>query len=218
MNFLALDTSTDTGLVVLKFNNKTYARVQQEPREHNRFLLAMIAEVLEEANIDLSALDAFICGNGPGSFVGVRLGIAVMQGLAYATKKPVYALSSLALQAQAFFRIHPKHSEILIAHDARMQALYLGQYRNNNGIAERVGSERLIRVEELPSLTFDKELRVSGNAAQLLPQQIAILGTPPLKAEDLEIQALACISPSKALSAYTLQPVYLNDEINWRKI
>lgn len=217
VNFLAIDTSTDMGLVVLKYHHKVYARVQREPREHNRFLLAMITEVLHEAGIELTALDAMVCGNGPGSFVGVRLGVAVVQGLAYGAQKPVYVLSSLALQAQAFFRVYPKCQETIIAHDARMQALYLGHYRNHQGLAEIVAAERLVHLKELAHVSIKKDLSVTGNAAQLLASQATPVALPELKGEDLEAQALLSIHHNKKLSASELQPVYLNDKSNWQK-
>jgi tRNA threonylcarbamoyladenosine biosynthesis protein TsaB len=216
-NFLALDTSTDIGVVTLITDTQTYARVQQEPREHNRFLLKMVQEVLEEAGLTLGELDAFICGVGPGSFVGVRLGVSVMQGLAYAMQKPVYALSSLSLQAQAFFRSHPDSSEVLIAHDARMQAFYLGHYQNANGAAVLASPEALVRVAN--QLQLNKTLTLAGNAAKLISGMEAINAeTPKIQAEDLVLQARQVLSTSKALTAAQLQPVYFDDEGNWKRV
>ena len=216
-NFLALDTSTDIGVVALITDSKTYARMQQEPREHNRFLLKMIQEVLDEAGLTLADIDAFVCGVGPGSFVGVRLGVSVMQGLAYAMQKPVYALSSLSLQAQAFFRNHPDSTEVLIAHDARMQAFYLGHYQNIKGTAVLASPEALVRVTD--ELQLNKTLTLAGSAAKLISGMEAINAeTPKIQAEDLVLQARQVLSTGNALSAAELQPVYFDDEGNWKRI
>jgi tRNA threonylcarbamoyladenosine biosynthesis protein TsaB len=219
-NFLALDTSTDTGLVVLKFNDRLYTRTQEEPREHNRFLLTMVQEVLAEAGISLADIDAFVCGVGPGSFVGVRLGVAVVQGLAYAMQKPVYKVSSLALQAQAFFRQYPQQKEVVIVQDARMQAVYFGRYRNSISVAKLIGYEQLFPLNNQTLKQFKKEDTLAGNGAIFFKDVASIMmaATPLLIAEDLATQAMNSIEHTPKLSAQALQPVYFDDEGNWRKV
>lgn len=216
-NFLALDTSTNTGLVVLNFADGLVSRVQEEPREHNRFLLNMIEAVLKDAKITLKDLDALVCGHGPGSFVGVRLGVAVMQGLAFAIKKPVYALSSLALQAQAFFRLFPESLEVMICHDARMHAVYLGHYRNVGGIAELLHPEQLVSLDGLAQINLNAELMIAGNGAELSNHKQIMSGTPMVQAIDLDLQVKHCMKTTKALTAEELQPVYFDDLSNWKK-
>lgn len=213
-NFLSLDTSTDIGVVAIVTKTQTYARVRQEPREHNRFLLKMIEEVLAEAGLNLAEIDAFVCGVGPGSFVGVRLGVSVIQGLAYAMQKPVYALSSLSLQAQAFFRTHPDSTEVLISHDARMQAFYLGHYQNHHDAAVLVGSEQLVHVKD--QIEFNKKLTIVGSGAALIGAENS--ETPKIQAEDLVLQARQVLNIGNPMPAAELQPVYFNDEGNWKRV
>jgi tRNA threonylcarbamoyladenosine biosynthesis protein TsaB len=223
-NFLAIDTSTNTGIVLIYKNGKIFARLQQEPREHNRFLLAMIKELLSEAALELAALDALVCCVGPGSFVGVRLGVAVTQGLAYALQKPVYPVSALALQAQAFFKKFPEYSQVFIIQDARMQAGYLGHYQNIKGVATLIAEEQLIPLTAEGMNFLEANIPIAGTAAKLCcaalqeDTNFKIIDTPLLlEAETLRLQALHSLNEGQALSAFTLQPVYLNDAAHWQK-
>ena len=220
---LALDTSTATGLVVLIHQTRIYTRMQNEPREHNRFLLAMVEEVLLDANIRLQAVDAFCAGIGPGSFVGVRLGVSVIQGLAYAMAKPVYALSSLALQAQAFFRQHPLYAEVVIAHDAKMQAVYLGAYRMQAARLTSIQPECLWCIQEPFDLQLSLPTVLSGNAAKLVASHTqvsasVIPGQPAFTGTDLADLALNALQSQAPLTPELLQPIYLQDEGHWQKI
>ena len=222
-SILALDTSTDTGLVVLITKGRIFSRLQKEAREHNRFLLAMINEVLAEAELELSAVDTFMAGVGPGSFVGVRLAVSIIQGLAYALQKPVYPLSSLALQAQAFFRKFPHYQHIALAHDARMQAVYLGTYRRVSDVAVLEQPERLWRLsEQHQNVEMQAELVVGSGAHLLTPllktALISTEGVGELCAQDLAVLAVYALEHGKSLRPELLQPAYLQDEGQWVKL
>lgn len=216
---LAIDTSTNNGLVVLIKNKQIFARIQKEPREHNRHLLKMIQEVLNDAKIILNEVDVFCCGVGPGSFVGVRLGVAVIQGLSYATNKPVYALSSLALQAQAVFRL-TQAQKIVMVHDARMQALYLGKYQIIDGVAKILEAEQLIRLVLDKPLAFESTFTYAGNGLNLIDHAPAtsINTIPEISSDDLATLAQATIAKDQSLSPCELQPIYLQDEATWKKL
>ena len=77
-----------------------------EPREHTRILMPMISECLLEAGLDVGDLDYVVLGNGPGSFIGMRIGASVAQGIAHASGAgmiPVSSLAAIAAEARDRF-------------------------------------------------------------------------------------------------------------------
>ena len=92
---------------------------------------------------DTTKLDAIVIGNGPGSFIGMRIGASVAQGIAYAAGLELVPVSSLAAIAVAVLG-DPAVERALVAQDARMNEVYLAEYaRGQDGLPEAVGAARL---------------------------------------------------------------------------
>ena len=83
MKLLALDTSSVACSVALQIGDDVVERHEEQPREHTRLLMPMIESLLADAGVVLSDLDAIVLGNGPGSFIGMRIAASVAQGLAF---------------------------------------------------------------------------------------------------------------------------------------
>ncbi len=73
MRLLALDTSSIACSVAVQTDKTIVERYEEQPREHTRLLVPMIETSLDEAGITLADLDAIVLGNGPGSFIGMRI-------------------------------------------------------------------------------------------------------------------------------------------------
>lgn len=103
----------------------------------------MIRGVLAEAGTELSNLDAIVLGNGPGSFIGMRIAASVAQGLAYGAGLSIVPVSSLAaVAAQAFAETDA--NAVIVAQDAHMNEVYLGAYaRGDANLPNRIFPERL---------------------------------------------------------------------------
>jgi len=105
---LCLDTSTPTARVaVVDGTGKAVARAEATAERHSQHVLALCDEVLRAAAIAPAALDAIACGAGPGSFTGLRVGLAVTKGLALATGRPLVLVSSLQALALDLARAAP---------------------------------------------------------------------------------------------------------------
>ena len=114
--------------------------------QHSERILPMVQEVLADAGIVLSQLDAIGFGRGPGSFTGLRICAGVAQGLAFGANIPVVPISSLAALAQG-----ADAPKVLAAFDARMNQVYWGAYvRNAQGIVELQGEEEVISPAVVP--------------------------------------------------------------------
>lgn len=128
---LALDTATTTQSMALLCGDQLAAEWSLESRAggHSADQLATAQWVLSKANKRFADLDALVIGLGPGSFTGLRVGLAMMKGLSYAYKKPLYGASSLeAIALNAAFYCA---SDALLCPciDARKSELYAALYR-----------------------------------------------------------------------------------------
>jgi tRNA threonylcarbamoyladenosine biosynthesis protein TsaB len=120
---LALDTSSDAGSVALWCDGVVLEDFQLLPRQQAQALLPQIKKLLADAGIELSQLDALAYGRGPGSFTGLRIAAASIQGLALALDRPVIPVSTL--QAIAW-SAHQQYfaKKVLTLLDARMDEVY----------------------------------------------------------------------------------------------
>ena len=127
---LAVDTSTEACSVALQIGDKTIAKFADEPRSHSRLLMPMVQQVLAEAEIKVNQLDAIGVSIGPGSFTGLRIGFAAVQGMAYGADIPVAPVSTLELMAATYVRQESAQAgEIMALLDARMSEFNLGRYQ-----------------------------------------------------------------------------------------
>src|SRR5260221_12635043 len=102
MRVLALDTTTESGSVALLDDGRIVCeRSGDSARPHAQRLPGDIAALLRDEHAALDDVDLFAVAAGPGSFTGLRIGIATIQGLAFVTKRPVAAISSLDALAHA---------------------------------------------------------------------------------------------------------------------
>src|SRR3990167_2664697 len=115
MKILAIETSTEACSVAVWVAGEVRERHEIAPRRHTDLVLPWCDELLAEAGITRRQLDAIAVGRGPGAFTGVRLAIALVQGLALALDRPVLPVSTLAVLAR-----QGQGDRILAAIDARM--------------------------------------------------------------------------------------------------
>ena len=147
MNLLAIETATEICSAALNIGGRIVERSEIAPRRHAELILPMIESLLAEAGIARAQLDAIAVGRGPGAFTGVRLAIAVTQGLALALDIPVVPVSSLAALAQD---APDAGAAILAVIDARMGEVYAGAFRRGaDGLVEAIGEESIGKADEL---------------------------------------------------------------------
>jgi tRNA threonylcarbamoyladenosine biosynthesis protein TsaB len=143
MKLLALDTSSLACSVALEIDGAITDRHEEQAREHTRLIVPMIRDVLAEAAITPADLDAIVLGNGPGSFIGMRIAASVAQGIAFGTGLGIVPVSSLLAVAAA--AMDEKGSEfVAVCQDAHMSEVYLGLYgRGEDGPPAATAPERL---------------------------------------------------------------------------
>jgi len=172
---LAVETSAEACSLALWRDGEMFHFFQHAPMRHAELLLPAVHSLLEQAGLDLSDLDAIAFGRGPGGFTSLRIGIGVVQGLAWAAELPVIPISSLAAVAQEVVergRLPVKpgaHAQernlseqsrgncqgepdtlICVAVDARMREAYTANFRiGESGIVTAAGTERVCSPAEV---------------------------------------------------------------------
>lgn len=220
MKILAIDTTEAACSAALLYDRQILDRFTIAPRRHSELILPMMDELLREAGLSLRQLDGLAFARGPGSFTGVRIAAAVIQGTAVAADLPVLPVSSLLGLAQGALRRH-QVSRVLAGLDARMQEVYWAQCGVQDGLALLEGKERVCAPQQVPVPPQGDWLGVGGAFATYADPLQVRLGTRladiepdavihardllPLAARDLELGYM--VAPERAV------PVYLRDQV-----
>ncbi len=167
MKLLSIDSAGKTAAVALTEGERVLAEgFANEGLTHSQMLLPLVDETLKKADATLAQVDAFAVTNGPGSFTGLRIGCALVKGMALG--RPCYAvptLMALACNARASGRI------AVALLDARRKQVYMGGYAfDEKGTPQAVISDRACAVEEAEELikALDAPAVLLGDGAYLL--------------------------------------------------
>lgn len=215
--FLCFDSSTPAGSVALVREGSIIAEhlIQVQKRSHSDYLMRYVHELLEEVDVSLSDLSGLVVVSGPGSFTGLRVGLATVQGLAQALLLPIYPVSSLQVIAYAN---GPSDLPVVALIDARKQEVYAACYEWSDSIPVLQGLEQVITPKEL-LLSIQKRSYFVGNGATLYQSLIAevmldqaLLSTavndvPRASAAGLLVTAMG--GNALSVEARSLQPSYV---------
>jgi tRNA threonylcarbamoyladenosine biosynthesis protein TsaB len=168
MLLLGLDTATLTLSLALVDRqagaDKLIDRLDvPPPTPHSSLLPKAIEEMLSRAGIKPAGLGGIVIGLGPGSFTGLRIGLATVKGISFAGKIPLVGASSLAAMALAAAPDLPEGSLLVPALDARKGEVYCGLYRSKAGEVVLEGQEMALAPEKLiEKLVGQPEAHVFG--------------------------------------------------------
>lgn len=154
MKILAIDTSSRACVLGVRASGQTWTDETVLDRSHSQEVLPRIEALLDRSGVDKSELDLLVYGQGPGSFTGLRIGVGVVQGLAYGLNVPVVGVSSLACLAQKHFR-QEGHEHALVALTARHTEVYFGAYGIQQGWMQLLGQEGVFEAAEIPAQDSD---------------------------------------------------------------
>jgi len=221
MKLLAIETATEACSAALYIDGAICERYEVAPRQHAELILSMMEQLLAEAGLEVSQLDALAFGRGPGSFTGVRIATGVIQGAAFGAELPVVPVSTLAALAQHYYRTNGAR-RILPAFDARMQEVYWAAYEvADDDLVSLVGIEQ-VAVPELVKLPEGKGWCGVGTGwkaygdtlAQRMGERLsAVEGELFCSAQDVAQLAVRGYKAGEAVSAEYALPVYLRDQV-----
>ena len=147
MNLLAVETSTELCSVALLRGEDLFVEEAVAENRHSEMLVPMIRRLMERSRLTATQMDAFGFGQGPGSFTGIRIACGIVQGLAFAARRPVVPVPSLLALAE-----QSNEGRVIAALDARMDEAYLAAYARNGDDWDEVIAPRLASRDALPPL------------------------------------------------------------------
>jgi tRNA threonylcarbamoyladenosine biosynthesis protein TsaB len=150
---LGIDTSTPIASIAILDGDRVLALTHQATRGTD--LLVMIDAACVGAAVGAHDLDAVAIGAGPGSFTGLRVGMATAKGIAFAAKCPLWAVSSLAALARGELFADDATGTVVAVIDARRGEIYAGAFRRDGDVLVALGEERVLPPGEIGSLASD---------------------------------------------------------------
>ena len=217
MKLLALETATEACSIALYLDCEVIERHEIAPRLHAEYALPWAEALLAETGVAKSQLDAIAISCGPGAFTGVRLAIALAQGIALALDKPVVAVSTLqaiAMQSQG--------ERILAAIDARMGEVYAGAFTRNGDQLIAISTETVCAPDavKLPDGEGGWHGVGTGFAAadgllqrRLHPQLASVDASALPHAADVARLAVAAYARGEAVAPERVEPAYLRNNV-----
>ncbi len=223
---LAIETATEACSVALWRDGELAERHEITPRQHSQRLFGMLRELLPGGDLRGQGVTAIAYGTGPGSFTGLRIVASAVQGLAFAAGLPAVPVSTLACQAQSALRNGQVNADDLVCSmlDAKINELYHATYRFRDGLAEPVTTPAACRPDALSLLEGVSTLvgsgcRLSADFPPGLIGGVRSLHEQVLPhARDLVSLALAALQRGETQAPSAVQPVYVRDEISWKKL
>ena len=214
MKILALETSAKSVSAAVVENGAVLSYAFQcTGLTHSRTLMPMVDAMLKNAELTLSDVDAFAVAAGPGSFTGLRIGIAAVKGLAWASEKPCIAVSTLEAMAQNLLQAE---GLVVCAMDARRNQVYNALFEAKEGSLTRLTPDRAISIAELADELRGRSGRITvlGDGGRLCRDGLSSLGVPcVLAGAQLLYQNAAGVGLAAEhgtpVSAQELSPVYL---------
>lgn len=147
MKILSLDTTATVCTAAICEGGKLIAETTVNTgNTHSETLLPVIENLLKITETDIKDIDCFACSTGPGSFTGVRIGVATIKGLAYGKGKPCVSVSTLDALAQNLVGFNGILCPVM---NARRNQVYNALFKCENGIITRLCPDRALSITEL---------------------------------------------------------------------
>lgn len=165
---LAVDTSGKTASAALAEDNTLLGlRMVYTARAHSQILLPMVKALLAETNRTIEQIDLFAAANGPGSYTGLRIGVAAMQAMAFAQGKQCAGISTLEGLA---WNLCAARGIICAAMSARQNLLYAAFFESDGVTVRRMTEDRVIAAEDCAAQlgTYTQPVTIVGDGISLL--------------------------------------------------
>lgn len=214
MKILGIDTTTKFLSLGLYEDGKICEYNLETGPKLSALLALSIKRVLDARGLGIEEIDYFACGLGPGSFTGMRVGLATLKGIAWALNKRLIGIPTLDILAQA---VNASDKPIIPAIDAKRGLIYCAIYKKIKGSLIKKSNYLLLSQEEFYKHLKDEPL-IFGDALAVYRQEISSRAKGAIlldkdhwypKGHDIITLALERIKNKKFSSPLTLKPIYL---------
>ena len=215
MKILAVDSSAKIAAVAVCTEDKILAETTLDVGlTHSQTLMPVCAALLNNAHIDINEIDAFAAAAGPGSFTGLRIGISAVKGMALATGKPCYPVSTLEALACNLIGLDGLVCAVM---DARRSQVYHALFALTDGGLTRLCDDCAISIEELAAelAGYSDKIWLCGDGAPLCWSRLSDklpnirLASPAFRYQKASGVAAAALRSGSAVTARQLTPRYL---------
>lgn len=213
MKILSVDTSAVCASVAVTEGERIISLCSTNAGlTHSRTLLPMIDSALKNSETELSDIDFFACSAGPGSFTGIRIGIAAVKGLADGTGKKCLSVSTLEALAYNLLGQDVIACSVM---DARCNQVYCAIFDVCENEVKRLTEDEAIKIDDLKEKLsgFKKKIVFVGDGAEICEKALGYRAAAALtrfqNGASVGICAFRNFSEEKLLSAAELMPVYL---------
>ena len=228
MKLLAFDTSTEVMSIAVSHDGggavQTWQHTGVGGAQASLGLIGAVMDLLQQAGLVLSELDAICFGSGPGSFTGLRTACAVAQGLAFGAGVPVLPVNSLLAVAEDARFVHQPDAvslQCVALLDARMDEMYCATFAYAHGQWHELQGAALTKPEDLHlvPLVAGATLVLSGNVFAVYGARITAppAGTPQLQATPTAAALLRLapqlLAAGGAVPAQDALPSYIRDKV-----
>lgn len=212
MLILAIDTSTNIGSVALFDSEKrvVIGEITLNVRKnHSAIINKVLDSLLILSGVKKEEIDKIAVSIGPGSFTGIRIGVALAKGLAYALKKPIVGINELDMLAN----IYSGNKDVVVILDARKERVFAGLYRKINGKLELKEKNKVCELQEILD-KVEKETVFIGDGALVYRDKIRekLKEKAEFLKDSLNISRASIISElaeDKEDNIFLLEPYYI---------
>lgn len=231
-NVLGIDSSSIVATIAVLNEEKLMSEyIVNNKKNHSEKMMVVLKKVLEDLGITANDLDVIAVAKGPGSFTGIRIGMACVQGIAHALNKPMVGINTLDGLA---YNLMGSKDLICPVINAQRQELYTSLYCHKNGELERLWDYKLIKADELAQelLNLNRKVVVLGDGVPLLKKALVINHTSienivpahPVfsmpRASSIAAVALREYGKGNSQDCFSIKPFYIrksNAEEKWEE-
>ena len=150
MKILSIDTSSNLcAVAVLENNGLIKENILDDTKNHSEKIMPVIAQTLEESNLKLNDIDLIVCDKGPGSFTGIRIGVATVMSFVDSLKLPAIGITSLESLAYNILLNETQTSLICSLIDAKNDNVYFELYSVESGLPLSIVPAECLNINEL---------------------------------------------------------------------
>lgn len=218
MNILAVDTSATSASVCVAQENKIIGEFSiNTALTHSQTLAPMIEQLSKNTGVSLDSIDAIAVNAGPGSFTGVRIGVAAVKGIAFSRNIPCVSVSTLESMA---YNMLDSDCIVCAVMDARCSQVYNAIFRISEGKVTQLVDDRALSLADLKLdlQKYSEKIILVGDGAEITFNYfenslqnvfLASVNNRIQKASSIACVAFEKINKGETMTASQLMPVYL---------
>lgn len=229
---LGIDSSSIVATIAVMNEEKLLSEyIVNNKKTHSEKMMVVLNQVLEDSGITVNDVDVVAVAKGPGSFTGIRIGMACAQGIAHALKKPMIGVNTLDGLA---YNLMGTRDILCPMINAQRHEVYTSLYRWEQDELKRLWDYRLIKADKLLKeiSAFDKKVIVLGDGVHLLRKSMEnisqvvenIIPAHPVfsmpRASSIAASALHEYNRGNTKDCFSIKPFYIrksNAEEKWEE-